>query len=272
MSPARGSFLMEQLTVEQIRAQLRTCDEDQFRVLERSLIADTRKGVGQALQAARVRIQQQVEERARLDALYTYESELLQRQNARILVGLDEVGRGPLAGPLVVGAVVLSSDHRIEDLNDSKQLTEGTRKSVAVRIKETALAWSTQHASAAEIDKKGIMGALRSAFKKALVDIEAQGIVPDVIALDGNSLHLDAREVNVIKGDSLVASIAAASVIAKVERDAYMEQLDQSYPQYGFAQHKGYGTKAHREAISVHGLSPLHRVSFCREFTQASLF
>ncbi|WP_165060007.1 ribonuclease HII [Adlercreutzia sp. ZJ154] len=263
---------MEQLTVEQIRAQLRVADEQEFSVLERSLAADTRKGVRSALDSARARLDAIAAEDNRLRSLYETQQEIMASKRASVAVGLDEVGRGPMAGPLAVGAVVLSSGNRIEGLNDSKQLSESARERIAKEIKDTAIAWSVQFIDASQIDKCGISTALKTAFHRAIVSIEEQGVIPDIVLLDGNPLHLDAREVNIVKGDSKIAAIAAASVIAKVERDSLMNELDKKFPGYGFAENKGYGTATHRQAIRELGLSPIHRVSFCGEFTQASLF
>ena len=263
---------MEQLTVAQIRTQLRQADEERFCELERSLAADTPKGVRQAVAAARARLDAQAAEAARLDGLYDFQGQLMMQAGAEVALGLDEVGRGPLAGPLAVGAVVLPLDARIEGLDDSKRLSEDERVRITSQVKERASAWTLQYASVEHIDTMGIATALRDAFVRAIAAIEAAGVHPDLILLDGNPLGLDAREVSVVKGDARVAAIAAASVLAKVDRDALMDQMDERYPGYGFAQHKGYGTAAHTDAIRRLGLSPLHRTSFCGAFTQESLF
>lgn len=263
---------MEQLTVAQIRDLLRQADEERFCVLERSLAADTRKGVRQAVSAARSRLNAQAAEAARLDGLYELQAQLMEQAGAQAALGLDEVGRGPLAGPLAVGAVVLPLDARIEGLDDSKRLTEEDRVRIAAQVKASATAWTVQYASVEQIDTMGIATALRDVFSRAIRAIEEQGIRPGVILLDGNPMSLDAREVNVVKGDARVAAIAAASVIAKVDRDALMDKMDARYPGYGFAQHKGYGTSAHCDAIRQYGLSPLHRRSFCGAFAQETLF
>lgn len=263
---------MEQLTVAQIRDQLRRAGSEQFSVLERSLAADTRKGVCQAVEAARARLAADAAERERLRSLYRFDAGMLEERGGACLVGLDEVGRGPIAGPLAVGAVVLDPGDPIAGLDDSKQVRPEARTAIASEVMARARAWTVQYASAARIDAEGIARALREAFAAAIAAIEAQGAAVDVVLLDGNPLHLDRREANVVKGDARSASIAAASIVAKVQRDALMDELDREYPGYGFAQHKGYGTKAHRDAIRRLGLSPIHRVSFCGEFTQASLF
>lgn len=183
------------------------------------------------------------------------------------------MGRGPLAGPLTVGAVVLRKDAPpIEGLNDSKQVPEAHRLALAETIKERALAWAIVDIEPSEIDECGMTACLRKAFRQAVAEIEAQGIEPEVILLDGNPLHLDPREMNVVHGDARCASISAASLIAKVSRDALMVSYEKEYPGYDFASSKGYGSARHRQAIAEKGLTPIHRVSFCQNFLQESLF
>lgn len=257
-------------TVADIRSRLRTVNREEYIILERSLCADTRKGVQQALASTRRRLDAEEAEQVRLSGLYEYQRELAQ---GKLVVGLDEVGRGPLAGPLTVGAVVLDENAPyIPGLNDSKQVPEDRRRALAETIKHTARAWSVVHVEPAVIDTKGISTCLREAFQEAVARIEVQGISPEVILLDGNPLRLDDREINVVHGDARCASIAAASLIAKVARDALMVAYDADYPGYDFASSKGYGSEKHRAAIARMGLTPLHRVSFCQNFLQESLF
>lgn len=134
------------------------------------------------------------------------------------------------------------------------------------------MAWAIVNIEPSEIDECGMTACLRKAFRQAVAEIEAQGIEPEVILLDGNPLHLDPREKNVVHGDALCASISAASLIAKVSRDALMVSYDEDYPGYDFASSKGYGSARHRQAIAEKGLTPIHRVSFCQNFLQESLF
>lgn len=256
-------------TVADIRKRLQEADAAEFAVLERSLVADTRKGVLSAIESARRRLEAQQAEAARIEGLYTYESELAR---GGVAVGLDEVGRGPVAGPLTVGAVVLPPEPRILGLNDSKQLTAQHREDLAAQIKETAIAWTVQHVEPDSIDAVGMTASLRFAFLKALGAIEEQGVSFDAVLLDGNPMRLDPREKNVVKGDAKCASIAAASIVAKVERDGIMCRMSERYPVYGFDANKGYASKDHIDAIKEHGLSPIHRVSFCTAFTQETLF
>lgn len=264
-----GGILAIMQTVEDIRKRLREADAEEFSVLERSLLADTRKGVKSALEAARRRLASEAAENERLANLYEFEAELA---GGGVAVGLDEVGRGPVAGPLTVGAVVLPREPRIEGLNDSKQLSPAHREELSLRIREVALAWTVQHVSAGEIDTLGMSRALKQAFSQAIAAIEAQGIHADAVLIDGNPLHIDPREHTVVKGDARCASIAAASIVAKVERDALMCELAKQYPAYGFESHKGYASAEHIEAIKQYGLSPVHRATFCTAFTQETLF
>ena len=260
------------LTVAEIKAKLSSADAHELSVLERSLVADTRKGVKSALAAARRRVDAQEAECVRLQSMYDFERTLAGARGAKVIVGLDEVGRGPLAGPLAVGAVVLPREPLIAGLNDSKQVKPESRERIAAEIKQYALAWKVCYIEPRDIDTYGMSASLRQAFSRAVAEIEASGIKIDLILLDGNPLHMDKREVNVIKGDGKCASIAAASIVAKVKRDALMCELAKTYPEYGFADNKGYASAAHIQAIKEHGLSPVHRVSFCTAFTQPTLF
>lgn len=263
---------MHDLTVEKISAQLQAADEAAFAVLERSLAADTRKGVRRAVEAARKRLAAEADEAARVQGLYDYERRLAAERDARVVVGLDEVGRGPLAGPLAVGAVVLPAGAApIAGLNDSKQVPAERRGALAAEVKGQALAWTVQYVEPDQIDAAGMAAALGQAFRRALAAIEEQ-VAVDLVLVDGNPLRMDRRELAVVKGDARCASIAAASVVAKVERDALMERLDEEHPGYGFASNKGYASPSHIEAIKALGLCPAHRATFCTAFTQASLF
>ena len=243
------------VTVAEIKKRLSEADAEELAVLERALVADERKGVRSALAVAKRRLQAEAGENPHA-----------------VVVGLDEVGRGPLAGPLAVGAVVLPADLKIAGLNDSKQVKPADRERIAAEVKRVALAWDVHYIEPSYIDDHGMTASLRLAFSSAVKAIEQTGVHPDVILLDGNPLHLDPREVNVVKGDGKCASIAAASIVAKVERDALMCRYAESYPEYHFAENKGYASRAHIDAIERVGLSPIHRKSFCTAFAQQTLF
>lgn len=180
-----------------------------------------------------------------------------------IICGVDEAGRGPLAGPVYAAAVILPSDCVIEGLNDSKKLTEKKREALFDEIKEKALAYGIASADEKEIDEINILNATFLAMKRA---IDSLSVRPDLALIDGNQKpHTDIEEVTVIKGDAKSMSIAAASVLAKVGRDRFMLEMAEKYPQYEFARHKGYGTKLHYEKIAQYGVCDIHRRTFLKK-------
>ena len=182
------------------------------------------------------------------------------RPNVQLIAGVDEVGRGPLVGDVVTAAVILDPNKPISGLADSKKLSEKKRQALAIEIKANALCWAFGRATPAEIDELNILQATLVAMTRA---VEALGITPEFVFIDGNKMpKLAMPAQTVVKGDSRVAEISAASIIAKVERDEQMKQLDSQHPQYGFAQHKGYPTKAHLEMLQLHGVLPQYRTSF----------
>lgn len=263
---------MVELRLKDIRRILNDATPESFAAIERSLAADGRKGVHAAVESTRKRIEREVAERVRSEQMYAFERALVEERSDALSVGLDEVGRGPLAGPLTIGAVVLDPANRIDGLNDSKQLSEARREELAAQIKERAVAHTVVNVEPAYIDIHGMTASLRFAFGEAIRRIDGMGVGIGVVLLDGNPLRLDPREVSVVKGDAKCPSIAAASILAKVERDDVMRAYAHRFPQYGFDIHKGYGTQMHRDAIRQNGLTEIHRVSFCSEFTQQSLF
>ena len=178
------------------------------------------------------------------------------------ICGVDEAGRGPLAGPVCAAAVILPVGVVIPGLDDSKKLTEKKREALYDVIKETAVSYGIAFASEKEIDEMNILNATFLAMKRA---VEKLGVKPDLALIDGNQKpHTGINEVTVIKGDGKSMSIAAASVLAKVTRDRYMIELDKKYPQYEFRKHKGYGTKLHYEKILEYGISDVHRKTFLK--------
>ena len=194
--------------------------------------------------------------------MYEFE-QAARREGYAAVCGVDEAGRGPLAGPVCAAAVILPRGLVIEGLNDSKKLTEKRRESLYGEITSSAEAYGIAFASVEEIEELNILGATSLAMNRA---IAALGREIDLALIDGNrNAGIEYPSRAVVKGDSLCASIAAASVLAKVTRDRYMTELDERYPGYGFAKHKGYGTKAHYAAIRELGASPVHRPSFLRK-------
>ena len=196
--------------------------------------------------------------------LWNFEHELIE-QGYELICGVDEAGRGPLAGPVCAAAVILPTDLEIEGLNDSKKLTEKKREALYDIIIDKALAYGITLVSEKVIDEINILQATFLAMKGA---VEAMELTPDYVLIDGNR-EPDLGQLpvkTIVKGDSRSANIAAASILAKVTRDRYMMEMDREYPQYGFAVHKGYGTKKHYEALTEHGHCPIHRLSFLKKF------
>ena len=177
-----------------------------------------------------------------------------------LICGVDEAGRGPLAGPVFAACVVLNPAHKIEGLSDSKKLSEKKRNALTNIIKTRSMAWAIASASVEEIDQLNILQASLLAMKRA---VESLSITPDKVLVDGShNPHLSLPVHAIVKGDSLVPEISAASILAKTARDAEMWVLHQCFPNYGFDQHKGYPTKKHIAALQVHGISVAHRRSF----------
>jgi len=176
------------------------------------------------------------------------------------LCGVDEAGRGPLCGPVVAAAVILDPARPIAGLADSKKLSEKRREKLAIEIRENALAWCIAEASVEEIDRLNILHATMLAMQRAVAGL---ALVPDRVLVDGNRCpRLEVPCEAVVKGDSLVAEISAASILAKTARDAHLLELDKRYPQYGLAGHKGYPTAAHLAALRAHGACDIYRKSF----------
>lgn len=185
------------------------------------------------------------------------------RDGETVVCGCDEAGRGPLCGPVVAAAVILPEGLVIEGLDDSKKLSEKKREALYYKIRESCVDCAVAHAEVYEIEKYNILNASMLAMNRAVAKLK---IKPQLVLADGNVVRgFDVRAVPVIKGDSLCPSIAAASVLAKVTRDRLLCEHERIYPGYDFAKHKGYATKAHREAILSLGVSPLHRRSFLKK-------
>lgn len=198
------------------------------------------------------------EERKKTD-LQEMEREL-HAEGFGLICGVDEAGRGPLAGPVCAAAVILPPDAEIPGLDDSKKLSEKKREMLFPEIKRLAVAWGVAFASVEEIEEHNILGATMLAMNRAIAALERK---PDLALIDGNqNREIEVPSRCVVHGDARCAAIAAASILAKVSRDHLMCQLAEQYPQYGFERHKGYGTKAHYEALRKYGPCPAHRPSF----------
>lgn len=180
-----------------------------------------------------------------------------------VICGIDEAGRGPLAGPVYAAAVILPKGHIIEGVNDSKKISEKKRDLLFDKIIDECVCYSIGTASEQEIDEINILQATFLAMRRAVEGLE---IKPDIALVDGNKKPgLDIAEQTIVKGDSKSANIAAASIIAKVSRDRYMLEMAEKYPEYQFEKHKGYGTKLHYEMLEKYGISPIHRKTFLKK-------
>lgn len=228
--------------------------------LREKLEGDSRAGAGILIRKFERRTRTLEKETSRLEKLWAPEKEAA-ASGARRIAGVDEAGRGPLVGAVVTAAVVLPEGWTAWGLNDSKKLTAEKRENLFAEITRDALAWGVGMAQAAEIDRLNIYKATQAAMGKAVGSLSPE---PDFLLTDAMPLpdlgHL--RQKALVHGDALSASIAAASIVAKVTRDRLMDELDRKYPLYGFAAHKGYGTEAHLRALREHGPCPEHRVSF----------
>ena len=202
----------------------------------------------------------------KLTRLKQHELEIYQKNpQIQYICGIDEAGRGPLAGPVVVGAVIMPKESWIKGVNDSKKIAEKKREVLFEKITEEAVAYGVGIVDPKTIDVINILNATKLALTKAIQELKVK---PDLIIVDAlehiNTLGIPYE--SMIKGDEKVYSVSAASIVAKVTRDRIMRQWDEVYPQYGFEHHKGYGTKAHIEAIRIYGLTPIHRRSFTKNF------
>ena len=195
-------------------------------------------------------------------SLWELENELFD-SGIGVICGVDEAGRGPLGGPVCAAACILPRGLEIDGLNDSKKLSEKRRDALYDVIKEKAVSYGIAFATVEEIEELNILGATYLAMNRAIAQLS---VTPELALIDGNrNAGIQVNSQPVVKGDSKCADIAAASILAKVTRDRYMLELDKEYPMYGFAKHKGYGTKDHYAAIREHGISPAHRPSFLKK-------
>lgn len=223
--------------------------------------ADTRSGVRALIVRAEKQIAALEKEKARTEGMKVYEK---QYEPLGCVCGIDEAGRGPLAGPVVAGAVILPKDCQILYLNDSKQLSEKKREELYDVIMENAVSCGIGYASPERIDEINILQATYEAMREAVSKL---GISPDILLNDAVTIpEIKIRQVPIIKGDAKSVSIAAASIIAKVTRDRLMMDYDKVFPEYGFASNKGYGAQAHIEALKKFGPTPIHRKTFIKNF------
>ncbi|MBM6618463.1 ribonuclease HII [Bacillus suaedaesalsae] len=247
---------MQNYTITKITDLLSEDDVD--RELINELKKDSRIGVIKLLEKWERKKEAIKKQKEKLVEMSRYEKELY-KQGFKNLAGVDEVGRGPLAGPVVAAAVVLPDDFYILGINDSKQLSEGKREELFELIHQHAISIGIGIIPPQQIDEVNIYQATKLAMRKAISQL---AVTPDYLLIDAMKLEIDIPQLSLVKGDEKSISIAASSIIAKVIRDRYMKRLGQDYPQFGFESHMGYGTKQHLEAITTYGVTPEHRLSF----------
>jgi ribonuclease HII len=248
--------------IGQIKDYYKTLSSDRMEEFISIYENDEREGVKKIVESARKKVAALARERERTEKMKEFEKKYA---DLGLICGIDEVGRGPLAGPVCAGAVILPRDEEILYLNDSKQLSEKKREELYDIIMEKAVAAAVAFASPERIDEINILQADYEAMAEAVGKLSVR---PNVLLLD--AVHVPQlesyKQVSIIKGDAKSVSIAAASIIAKVTRDRYMKEIDSRYPQYGFASNKGYGSAAHIEAIKKFGPCDIHRRSFIGNF------
>ena len=249
----------EQKKISLMKEELQAAEETMLPSFISKYQADERAGARKLVQQARKRMEDLEKERQRIWRLKEYERKY---ESAGLVCGIDEAGRGPLAGPVVAGAVILPRDCSILYINDSKKLSGKKREELYEVIMKEALAAGIGMASPQRIDEINILQATYEAMRQA---IQKLPLTPDILLNDAVTIpQISIPQVPIIKGDAKSISIGAASILAKVTRDRLMAEYDKVMPEYGFAKNKGYGTKEHMEAIRVHGLSPIHRRTFIK--------
>ena len=244
-------------TIKEVKERLATIDRLDHPLFE-ELIYDARAGVQSAINKRKRELQKQVDEDLRLEKMLTYEKELY-AQGIQLIAGVDEVGRGPLAGPVVAAAVILPINCKIPGLNDSKKIPKSKHQAIYQAVLDQAISVGIGVKDNHVIDQVNIYEATKLAMLEAIHELDPQ---PQHLLIDAMKLDLPISQTSIIKGDANSLSIAAASIVAKVTRDQMMAAYDQEYPGYDFAQNAGYGTTKHLEGLEKQGVTPIHRRSF----------
>lgn len=244
-------------TIKEIKERLATIDRLDHPLFE-EFIADGRTGVQAAISKRKRELQKQVEEDLRLEKMLAYEKELY-AQGIQLIAGVDEVGRGPLAGPVVAASVILPENCKIPGLNDSKKIPKSKHQAIYQAVLDQALSVGIGVKDNQVIDQVNIYEATKLAMLEAIQELDQQ---PQHLLIDAMKLDLPISQTSIIKGDANSLSIAAASIVAKVTRDQMMAAYDQEYPGYDFGQNAGYGTTKHLEGLEKYGITPIHRRSF----------
>ncbi|MCR5678385.1 MAG: ribonuclease HII [Agathobacter sp.] len=247
--------------ISSIKALLKETEDANLGAFIQMYQDDERSGVQKIVVSARKRLNKLEAEKARIEQLKFYEKKY---QDYEFICGIDEVGRGPLAGPVMAGAVILPKDCDILYINDSKKLSEAKREALYEEIMEKAVAVAIGVNTPERIDEINILQATYEAMREAISNLSQQ---PDLLLNDAVTIpEVTIRQIPIIKGDAKSISIGAASIVAKVTRDRLMVEYDKMYPQYGFASNKGYGSAEHIEALKKYGPTPIHRRSFIKNF------
>ena len=244
-------------TIKEIKELLETIGDLDSPIIK-ELAKDSRAGVQKEIQKRKQAIQAEIDENFRLESMLSYEKELYDK-GIRFIAGVDEVGRGPLAGPVVAAAVILPQNCKIKGLNDSKKIPKKKHEEIFQAVKEKALAIGIGVMDNHVIDQVNIYEATKLAMKEATTQLQLK---PEHLLIDAMELDLPISQTSIIKGDANSLSIAAASIVAKVTRDKIMANYDQKFPGYDFSQNAGYGTAKHLEGIAKLGITPIHRTSF----------
>lgn len=249
-------------SIQEIKEKFKNTSVQELPALCEAYKADERKGVQKLVEQGQKRIAALEKEKERLKQMREFESKY---EHLGYVCGIDEVGRGPFAGPVVAGAVILPADCEILYVNDSKQLSEKMREQLYDEIMEKAVSVAVGYASPARIDEINILQATYEAMREAISKL---AVTPQILLNDAVTIpQITIPQVPIIKGDAKSISIAAASIVAKVTRDRLMREYDKIMPEYGFASNKGYGSKEHIEAIKKYGPTPIHRRSFIHNVT-----
>ena len=247
--------------ISEIKMELQAATIEELPLFVENYKQDERNGVQKLVETANKKLQAYEKEILRIEQMKIYEKEY---DTYQYICGIDEVGRGPLAGPVVAGAVILPKDCHILYLNDSKQLSEKKREELYDIIMQEAVAVGIGYASHERIDEINILQATYEAMREAISKLQ---VAPDILLNDAVTIPgVSMKQVPIIKGDAKSISIAAASIVAKVTRDRLMVEMDKQYPEYHFAENKGYGSQAHIEALKKYGPTPIHRRSFIKNF------
>jgi ribonuclease HII len=258
-----GVGTMAKIKIEELKGILEDCDLIQFKALRLNLKDDSRINIQGLLEKKQRQYNKEAKAQEEYNLRKIYENKL-QKDNYKFIAGMDEVGRGPLAGPVYTAAVIMDLNNDVIGIRDSKKLSKEQREYLSEEIKQKCICYSIGIASEEEIDNINILNATKLAMKRAIAGLS---IKPEYILIDALKLEdVDIPQISIIKGDDLSISIGAASIIAKVARDKFMDEVSLKYPGYYFEKNKGYGTGEHIEAIRKYGPCPIHRKSFINNF------